>query len=220
MASSLGVPYVSGNVRFYNESAALRTSIPPTPTILGIGLCEDVRACITVDVKEAGNFLYLVGETREELGGSEYYRLRHVSGGIVPRTDPEVLKRYMEVLREAMKAGFIASCHDISEGGLAVAVCEMVLGGNIGAILNIAGLNPKLRSDSTLFSESNTRWVVEVWRDEKSTFEKLMKTRGVCTIEIGETMAEKRVFMGNGSAKKLVDLSLEDMRAAWTGKIG
>jgi len=219
MASSLGVPYVSGNVSFYNESAAMRTSIPPTPTILGIGLCDDVRACITVDIKEAGNFLYLIGETKEELGGSEYYKLRHVSGGIVPRTDPEVLKRSMEALRGAMKAGFIASCHDLSEGGLAIAVCEMVLGGNIGAILDIAGLNPRMRSDYTLFSESNTRWVVEVWRDEKSKFEKLMKMRDLYIRNLGETVGEKRVVISFDD-KKLVDLSVEDVRAAWTGKIG
>ncbi|RZN34557.1 MAG: phosphoribosylformylglycinamidine synthase subunit PurL [Methanophagales archaeon ANME-1-THS] len=219
MASALKVPFASGNVSFYNESAALRTSIPPTPTILGIGLCEDVRKCITVDLKEAGNPLYLVGETKEELGGSEYFRLRLHSGGPVPRTDPEILKRSMDALREAMKAGFIASCHDLAEGGLAVAVCEMVLGGDIGATLDIARVNPHMRSDYTLFSESNTRWMVEVWRDEKSTFEKLMETRGVCITKIGETINGKSVMINNG-AKKLVDLSLADVRAAWTGKLG
>jgi phosphoribosylformylglycinamidine synthase len=246
MASSLEVPFASGNVSFYNESAAMRSSIPPTPTILGIGLCHDVRKCITVDVKEAGNSLYLVGETKEELGGSEYYKLRRVAGGIVPRTDPKVLKRSMDALCEAMKVGFIASCHDLSEGGLAVAVCEMVLGGDIGATLNIEGVvpnkplqglrvspswacggtdgardgaEPHMRSDYTLFSESNTRWLVEVWSDQKRRFEELMKTRGICTAEIGETIRGKSVMINSGD-KKLVDLSLADVRAAWTGKIG
>ena len=245
MASSLGIPFASGNVSFYNESAAMRSSIPPTPTILGIGLCEDVRACITVDLKEAGNPLYLLGETKEELGGSEYYRLRRVAGGIVPRTDPKVLKRSMDALGEAMKSGFIASCHDLSEGGLAVAVCEMVLGGDIGATLDIAGVNPHkplqslsgsrergqsprlrgrgaephMRSDYTLFSESNTRWIVEVWRDETRRFEELMKMRGICTAELGEAIGEKSVMITNGDIK-LVALSLADVRAAWTGKIG
>jgi phosphoribosylformylglycinamidine synthase II len=219
MASTLGVPFVSGNVSFYNESAAMRESIPPTPTILGIGLCDDVRKCITVDVKEVGNFLYLIGETKEELGGSEYYKLRHVAGGIVPRSNPEVLKRSMEALREAMKAGFIASCHDLSEGGLAVAVCEMVLGGDIGATIDVAGVTPNMRSDYALFSESNTRWVVEVWSGEASGFEELMNTRSICIAKIGETMGERRVLMRAGG-KKLVDISLEDVRAAWTGKIG
>ncbi len=218
MASSLGVPFVSGNVSFYNESAAMGESIPPTPTILGIGLCEDVRECITVDVKEASNFIYVIGETKEELGGSEYYRIRGVEGGIVPRTDPEVLMQSMNALREAMQVGLIASCHDISEGGLAIAVCEMLIGGDIGASIDIAGMNPELRSVYKLFSESNTRWVVEVWREEARRFEELMNKRGVCIIEMGETMDEKRVGIYDGN-KELVNLALEEVREAWSGKL-
>ncbi|MGB2728376.1 MAG: phosphoribosylformylglycinamidine synthase subunit PurL [Halobacteriota archaeon] len=218
MASSLGIPFVSGNVSFYNESAAMNESIPPTPAILGIGICEDVRGCITVDVKEAGNLLYVVGETKEELGGSEYYKSRDVEAGIVPRTDPAVLIRSMEALREAMKAGLIASCHDVSEGGLAVAVCEMLIGGDIGASIDIAGVNPEIRSDYKLFSESNSRWVAEVQREEKRRFEELMNNRGVCIIEIGETRDEKRVVISDGG-KKLVRFSLEEAREAWSGVV-
>lgn len=218
MASSLGIPFVSGNVSFYNESAAMNESIPPTPAILGIGLCEDVRECITVDVKEAGNLLYVVGETKEELGRSEYYKSRDVEAGIVPRTDPAVLIRRMEALREAMKAGLIASCHDVSEGGLAVAVCEMLIGGDIGASIDITGVNPEIRSDYKLFSESNSRWVAEVQREEKRRFEELMNNRGVCIIEIGETRDEKRVVISDGS-KKLVRFSLEEAREAWSGVV-
>lgn len=218
MASSLGIPFVSGNVSFYNESAAMNESIPPTPAILGIGLCEDVRECITVDVKEAGNLLYVVGETKEELGGSEYYKSRDVKAGIVPRTDPAVLIRSMDALREAMKAGLIASCHDVSEGGLAVAVCEMLIGGDIGASIDITGVNQEIRSDYKLFSESNSRWVAEVQREEKRRFEELMNNRGVCIIEIGETRDEKRVVISDGS-KKLVRFSLEEAREAWNGVV-
>ncbi len=221
MASSLGVPFVSGNVSFYNESAAMDESIPPTPTILGIGICEDVRECITVDVKEAdGNLLYVIGETKAELGGSEYYKLRHVEGGIVPRTEPEVLMQSMNALREAMQAGLIASCHDLSEGGLGVAVCEMLLGGDIGASIDLAGVNPELRSDYKLFSESNTRWVVEVWREEKGRFEDLIKNKHerVRITKIGETIGEKKVGICDKN-KELVNLSLDDVREAWSGKL-
>ncbi len=219
MASSLGVPFVSGNVSFYNESAAMNESIPPTPTILGIGLCEDVRECITVDMKEAGDFLYVVGETKEELGGSEYYKLRSVEGGgIVPRTDPEVLIRSMEALRDAMNAGLIASCHDVSEGGLAVAVCEMLIGGDIGASIDIRGMNPELRRDYKMFSESNSRWVVEVWKEEKRRFEDLLKGRKVYATKLGETVGENRVSIYDRN-KELVDLALEEVRWAWLSGI-
>lgn len=218
MASSLEVPFASGNVSFYNESAVMNESIPSTPTILGIGICEDVRECVTVDVKEAGNFIYVIGETKEEFGGSEYYKLRSVEGGVVPRTDPEALIRSMEALREAMKVGLIASCHDLSEGGLAVSVCEMLIGGDIGASIDVAGMTPELRSDYKLFSESNSRWVVEVWSEEKRRFEELMKKRKVYAAKLGETVGEKRVGVCDGN-KELVELSLEEVREAWSGKI-
>ena len=214
MASSLGVPFVSGNVSLYNESAAMNESIPPTPAILGIGVCEDIRECVTVDLKEAGNLLYLIGDTKKELGGSEYYKLRGVGGGIVPRTDPKVLKRSMVALLDTMKAGLVASCHDISEGGLAVAVCEMSMGGDSGVYIDIGAVNPELRSDYKLFSESNTRWVVEVPRAEVGRFEALMATHGVCIIEIGTVIKDKRVSISDNGTE-LVDISIDAVRAAW-----
>jgi len=214
MASSLGVPFVSGNVSLYNESAAMNESIPPTPAILGIGVCEDIRECVTVDLKEAGNLLYLIGDTKKELGGSEYYKLRGVGGGIVPRTDPKVLKRSMVALLDTMKAGLVASCHDLSEGGLAVAVCEMSMGGDSGVYIDIGAVNPELRSDCKLFSESNTRWVVEVPRAEVGRFEALMATHDVCIIEIGTVIKDKRVSISDNGTE-LVDISIDAVRAAW-----
>ncbi len=224
MASSLGIPFVSGNVSFYNEYAAsgVSVSIPPTPTVLGIGICHDIRDCITVDVKEASNHLYLLGETKRELGGSEYYRLR-LRGerrGVVPRTDPAVLKRYMAAIREAMAAEMIASCHDIAEGGLAVAVSEMLMGGDLGAEIDIGDVSPAqgLRSDYKLFSESNTRWIVEVWREDRQRFETLMRHRGVEVTEIGETRAEDVVIIRDGG-RKLIEQPLGELRAIWCAPI-
>jgi phosphoribosylformylglycinamidine synthase II len=219
MASSLGVPFVSGNVSFYNESVVLNESIPPTPSILGIGICDDIRECVTVDVKEVGNPLYLIGETKAELGGSEYFRLRGIDEGIVPRTDPAVLGSSMDAIREAMRAGSIASCHDVSEGGLAVAVCEMLLGGDIGAALDITPVNPGIRNDYALFSESNSRWVVEIRQGEARRFEALMKARGFSLRNLGETVAEKRVRVQDKN-RALVNLPLEEVRKAWLGTLG
>jgi phosphoribosylformylglycinamidine synthase len=123
----------------------------------------------------------------------------------------------MNALREAMQAGLIASCHDLSEGGLGVAVCEMLLGGDIGASIDLAGVNPELRSDYKLFSESNMRWVVEVWSGEAERFEDLIKERSVYVTKIGETVGEKRVGICDRN-KELVNLSLDDVREAWSGK--
>ena len=216
MASALGIPFVSGNVSFYNESAAMGEAIPPTPTILGIGLCEDVRECVSVDVKESRNLLYVIGDTKKELGGSEYFRLSGLDGVVVPETKPDVLKKRMGALLGSMQEGLIASCHDVSEGGLAVAVCEMLIGGDLGATIDIAGVNTKLRSDYKLFSESNTRWVVEVWQEEASKFEAVMAGQPV--IKIGEIVDAKRVDVYDGN-RALVDLSLGELRGAWRGNI-
>ena len=214
MASSLGVPFVSGNVSLYNESAAMNESIPPTPAILGIGICEDIRECVTVDLKKAGNLLYLIGETKKELGGSAYYKLRGLEGGTVPRTDPKVLQRSMVALVEAMKAGIVASCHDISDGGLAVALCEMCIGGNNGVYIDIGAVNPELRSDYKLFSESNTRWVVEVHRGETERFEAFMTAHDVCIIKLGAVMTDNRLGISD-NGMELVEISIDDVRSAW-----
>jgi len=217
MASALGIPFVSGNVSLYNESTAMMSeSIPPTPTVLGIGLCEDVRECVTVDMKETGNLLYVIGDTNKELGGSEYYRLRGVEGLLVPRTKPEVLKKRMGALLGSMQEGHIASCHDVSEGGLAAAVCEMLIGGDIGARIDITGVNTILRSDYKLFSESNTRWVVEVWAEDSQGFEALMAEQPV--IKIGETVAGQRVEVYDGK-RELMNLSVDELRTAWRGMV-
>jgi len=219
MAASLGTPFVSGNVSLYNESAALKEAIPPTPTILGIGICADVRDCVTVDAKAAGNRLYLLGETKAELGGSEYLRVCGSVDGTVPRSEPRVLKQRMSALHEAMNQRTIASCHDLSEGGLAVAICEMLLGGDIGASIELARLNSGLRSDIVLFSESNSRWVVEVWRDTADLFEAVMASRGVYIRPLGETVTEKQLTIQNEN-QRLVDLALAEVRRVWLGTIG
>ena len=218
MASALGVPFVSGNVSFYNESVVLNESIPPTPSILGIGICEDVRTCVTVDLKGAGNPLYLIGETRAELGGSEYFRLRGSDAGSVPRTDPAVLQTSMNALREAMNAGLIASCHDVAEGGLAVTICEMAIGGDLGVSVDIANVNPGIRTDFTLFSESNSRWVVEVARPETSSFETFMSLRDVHIRALGETVRERQLTIRDHE-RAVVTLPLDDIRKTWRGTI-
>jgi phosphoribosylformylglycinamidine synthase len=153
LARYLGLPVPSGNVSLYNETAS--GAVLPTPTVLGVGIVEDVRRCVTTDLKREGNALYLVGETRRELGGSALYRRFGGRGGEVPAVSPERLRRSMDEMLSAMGEGLIASCHDVSDGGLAIAVAEMCLGGDLGAAVEVG-------AEWEAFSESNTRWVVEV----------------------------------------------------------
>ncbi|RLG39007.1 MAG: phosphoribosylformylglycinamidine synthase subunit PurL [Candidatus Alkanophagales archaeon] len=219
VARALRLPFVSGNVSFYNEFVALDRPIPPTPTVLGIGIVEDVRKCVSVDAKRARNVIYIIGETKKELGGSEYYRLRGVrfergeKCGVVPRTNPETLRKRIGVLRRLILEGLVESCHDVSEGGLAVAACEMLFGGCLGVELDVSPLRME-RSDFKLFSESNTRWLVEVRPEKQSEFEDILRRENVYFRELGVLRSEPVILIRNGSGE-LVDMPLEAARAAW-----
>ena len=166
-AKALGLPIPSGNVSFYNESP-LGPS-PPTPVVMGVGIVDDFRTCVTSDLKSPGNALYLIGETRQEMGGSEYFRAFGGSSGVAPDVDVAALRGGVDGLLAAIRAGDVAACHDLSDGGLAVAAAEMCLGGDVGASLEIAHLDP-LRFDVVLFSETNARWLVEVRKGREEAF--------------------------------------------------
>src|SRR2546426_1133973 len=129
-AKALGIPIPSGNVSFYNESA--QGPCPPTPVVLGVGIVEDLRQCVTSDFKRTGDPVVLVGSTQAELGGSEYLRLREGTAP-APTVDPLGLRASTEHLLRAIHGGTVAAAHDLSHGGLAVAASEMCLGGDIGA---------------------------------------------------------------------------------------
>lgn len=208
MASRLGIPYVSGNVSFYNESPV--ASIPPTPAILGVGIVPDIRKCVTVDLKENGNPLYLLGETKEELGGSEYAKVLRVPCRMVPRADADILKRRMSLLIKAINGGLVSSCHDVAEGGLAVCAAEMLLGADLGAELNLKSIGA-LRSDIKLFSESNTRWLVEVKKTRAKQFEKFFAKDRV--YKIG-TVGGRGLVVKDGN-RVLIDASLGEIRNVW-----
>ena len=164
-ATSIDVPYVSGNVSLYNETAD--GAIPPTPVLMGIGLVDDIRKCVTSDMKKEGT-IWIVGRTKEEMGASLYYRTLGIECKNVPTTDFSSFIPRMEQLIQAIENGEVVACHDISNGGLALTIIEMAMSGT-GAEIN---LNSDLRDDIELFSESNGRWVVQVAPGFESKFEK------------------------------------------------
>ena len=205
-ARGLNIPIPSGNVSLYNEAPGGH-HILPTPMILACGLIDDVRKAVTADFKKAGSCVFVVGETRDEMGASLLYRKFGGERGEVPAVDVERLKRLMDELLAAMGEGLVLSCHDCSDGGLAVAVAEMCIGGHVGAEIDTAMMEGE-DFRVKLYSESNSRWVVEVDGADVARFTEVM---GADAVPIGITKGDALRIKDNGT-----EIPVEDMRRAWS----
>jgi len=210
VAEALKIPIPSGNVSFYNESPG--GAVLPTPTLLGCGIVRDIRKCVTSDFKREGNTLALIGATKPEMGGSEYYRATRGYSSRVPDVDIGVLKAGIEVVLGGIERSAIVSCHDVSDGGLAVALAEMCIGGDIGAAVDLSRME-KLRSDVRLFSESNSRWVVELTKGKEKL---LPRDRKVKVARLGTVGGDSLRIL---SGKKLVDLCVDDLAGSFNSTL-
>ncbi|MBR4504058.1 MAG: phosphoribosylformylglycinamidine synthase subunit PurL [Candidatus Methanomethylophilaceae archaeon] len=205
IARELGIPIPSGNVSLYNEAPGGH-HILPTPMILGCGLIDDVRKAVTADFKKLGSVLFLVGETKDEMGASLLFRKFGGEQGAVPEVDIPGLKRKMANLLKAMDERLVLSCHDCSDGGIAVAVAEMCVSGNIGAEIDLGGIDlPTVQRK--LYSESCSRWIAEVDGKDVIRFTEIM---GSDAIPIGITKGDCLKIKDNGTA-----VPLEEMIKAW-----
>ena len=172
LAIAYRMPFISGKDSLKNEyhSGGRHIIIPPTLLISALGLVRDVRQCVTMDLKDPGNLLYLVGRTTPEMGGSHYHLVHGISGGTVPPVDVALAPKLFRRLHDAVVRGLVRSCHDLSEGGLAVAIAEMAFAGGIGADLTTTGA-AGLSDATALFAESPTQLVVEVRSDKAADLE-------------------------------------------------
>ena len=170
------------------------------------------------DLKKEGKTIYLVGkQTEEEMGGSEYYKTMGVEGGDVPKTDTGILSKCMKGILSAIGKEYIASCHDVSEGGIGVCLSEMIIGGDIGTVVDLSNVSKKLRSDFKLFSESNTRWVLEVKKQSEKDFGEALKKEDVPFIKIGKTKGKKLII--NKGENALINLDINTIRNIWKNTI-
>ncbi|MFO8050176.1 MAG: phosphoribosylformylglycinamidine synthase subunit PurL [Thermoplasmatota archaeon] len=184
LARHFDLPVVSGNVSLYNESDTGK--VPPTPTIMMIGIVENINKCTTSDLKKEGNMIYLIGDTSHEMGGSAYYRIMGSKCSCVPDVDLPRSSMIMEGLLKLIDKGLLGSVHDLSEGGLGVGIAEMCIGGHIGAEININEIEgEKLRKDAKLFSESNSRYIIEVEQRNALQVEEELSISGVPFTKIG-----------------------------------
>ncbi len=212
--STYPVPVVSGNVSFYNESSSGK-SVDPSPIIACIGILKDYSKAITMQLKKENSNLFLVGERREELGGSVYYEINGEIGSIVPIIDFEKERNMIYAIIDAINAGLILSCHDISDGGLATTISEMILGGDadgeIGAKINLDFTN--IRNDKALFSESSG-FAFEVEDIHLEKLKALFKFYKINLIQLGKTDKNRLTITKNN--KKIIDLPILKLKEAWT----
>ncbi len=147
VALGYGTPFISGKDSLNNEHTheGKSLAIPPTLLISAIGQVTDVRSCVTMDLKEPGNVLLLLGSTRNELGGSLWCHIHSPEGGRAPRVDLALGRSCMKAVHAAIMRGLLRSCHDLSEGGLAVALAEMALCGRLGCSGGAVGSSPRRR---------------------------------------------------------------------------
>jgi phosphoribosylformylglycinamidine synthase II len=213
-AKGFQTPFISGKDSLYNESPL--GPVTPTLLITAIGILPDIRKAVSMDFKAPRNRVYIVGSTYAELGGSEYYRLKGALGKSVPKVRLPQAKRTVEVLLRAIDSGCIRACHDLSEGGLAVAAAEMAFSSGYGVELwleNVVNAENTKRNDFLLFSESNSRFLVEVPSNRAGNFESV--TREVPRALVGNVTEERRFLVRGLKGEKIVDAELNELMNAW-----
>lgn len=228
----LQTPFISGKDSLHNEFSYTdddgnrqTISIPSTLLISAMGQVPDVKKCVTMDLKKAGNKLYLVGMTGDHLGGSHWSIVNDKQGGLVPTVDAQLAKATFAQMHAAISSGTVRSCHDLSEGGLAVAAAEMAFAGEFGAKIDAStiGLLPLAFEEeqeiplsyviaSILFSESNTRFLVEVEPEKSDAF--LASFDGVEVTEVG-VVTEEQVLDIELAHESVIKSDLASLKEAW-----
>ena len=218
VAVKYGTPFVSGKDSLNNEYQVDggTIAIPPSLLISAMAVMPDATKAVSMDAKAAGNAVYIVGLTKNELGGSHYYDIHGELGRNVPQVDTELGLKLFTALSKATAAGLVRSCHDCSEGGLAVTAAEMAFAGGLGIRLDLARVpsTDDAKNDAALlFSESNSRFVAEVEPDKTDAFEAALG--GVPHARIGEVTDEGAVVVSGLSGGVVVNEPIADLKESW-----
>ncbi len=212
-----GVPCVSGKDSMKNDYVfgETRISIPPTVLFSVISVIDDVNLCVTSDFKFPDEDIYILGITSRELGGSEYSAELGVKAGEVPQVDSVSAGKRYRCLNQAIKKGLVNACHDLSDGGLGVALSEMAIGGRIGAEIDLKKV-PVIEQDidwsEIFYSESASRFLVTLRPECRDEFENIFK--GGHLARIGKTTAIADLIVKTGS-DLLFTASVNELTAAW-----
>ena len=225
MAVALGTPFISGKdslnneFSYFEEDGSKQTiSIPPSLLISAMGQIEDVSKAVTMDAKRAGNAVVLVGETKAELGGSHFCLVRELSGGEVPKVDAARAKATFAAVHRAIAEQLIRSCHDLSEGGLAVAATEMAMAGGLGMTLDLDAVqtinDDNLSTETLLFSESNSRFLLEVEEQNLARLQAILDEASVPATRMG-TISRSPSFTVSQSDHHVMNMEIETAKQAW-----
>jgi phosphoribosylformylglycinamidine synthase len=221
-AIAFGTPFISGKDSLNNEFSYVdaegrkqTVAIPSSLLISALGQIDDVRKCVTMDLKSAGNILFLVGVTKDEMGGSHYALVNGLVGGTVPHVDLNQAPKIFAAVHRALQGGLLRSCHDLSEGGLAVAAAEMAFAGGLGVDIDLTPVAEACRLNDPavlLYSESTTRFLIEATPESASRLEAMFA--GLPFTRIGWVTSSNRVQCRLGS-DGLIDADYSELKSAW-----
>jgi phosphoribosylformylglycinamidine synthase len=214
---AFGVPLISGKDSMKNDYMVgdTKISIPPTVLFSVIGKIDDVRNAVSMDAKSSGDMVYLLGVTRDELGGSEYYAMQGEIGRNVPKVDAEIALQRYRTVNSAQAEGLLASCHDLSDGGLGVALAETAFAGGFGikADLQLVPVDGEIREDRLFFSESASRLLVTVRPEHQVRFEELFAGQAFACI--GSVTRDPILQVTGLNGEILVRSTNDELKQAW-----
>ncbi len=217
---NLRIPIVGGNVSFYNEDEVKKIAIKATPMMMIVGLIEGEENIITLPFKKPGNDILLIGETKAELGGSEYHSvIYNLEGGIPPKVDESKIKAIWDFLFELYKKNLVKTNHDINKGGIIITVAEMCFKNRLGADLDFSNTyNKNLRDDEFLFSESVGRFIIETNPDDFKTISEISNQFDIEIKKIGMITDNPEINI-QGLRSESFKLNIEKMKELFDSTI-
>ncbi|MBU1500016.1 phosphoribosylamine--glycine ligase [Patescibacteria group bacterium] len=214
-------PFISGKDSMFNDFKGfdekgnpIKISIPPTLLISSVGLIEDVLKTISIDIKFPGDIVYILGESKDELGGSEYFAMNKAVGNNIPKINALINKKLYHSFFQAAKKGFISSAISITRGGLGVALAKTSLAGKLGIEVSLDGLPGQVsRNDFALFSESQGRILATINPKNKKEFGKVMKGNQIK--QIGQVTNNQKLIIKGLDNKTIVNLNLDQLEKSY-----
>jgi len=220
-ARAIDIPCVGGNVSFYNHDEVNDIAVKPSPVIFAAGLLEDVTKAVNSKFKAADEFIILIGDTKSEIGGSEYTKIIHQSNdGQVPKVDFAKAKSVLSKVVKTIQQGLVTASHDISKGGLFVALTEMAMGGELGYSINLNRIPADTNQhDLILFSETHGRFLFTAKEENVDKIITIFAQDEIPATYIGRVTEEKKLSIKDSDNNQLVILPIVEIKETWKNRM-